>query len=167
MCTRKAWWFCQSWNIVLMLVEQRCKKSVEIYSPREHPRHQHPEETIVQIQVYTGHHIKRSEALSQEASELVQDSLSQFSNHISRVVVHLTDVNSDKKDGNEDKRCTFEVRLEGRHPQAVTCQAATVNQVVHEACEKVKHLVTHTIERLEHEARHREDPPFTTETDHV
>ncbi|MGB3137153.1 MAG: HPF/RaiA family ribosome-associated protein, partial [Nodosilinea sp.] len=82
----------------------------------------------MQVQIHTGHNIEGHEALATQISSVVEESLSRFSDHITQVDVHLSDVNSDKKGGDHDMRCLIEARLEGLQPIAVTDQAATVDQ---------------------------------------
>ena len=55
-------------------------------------------------------------------SSVVKDSLDRFSDHVSRVEVHLSDENG-AKSGADDIRCLIEVRIEGRKPIAVSDQA--------------------------------------------
>ncbi|MEA5509888.1 HPF/RaiA family ribosome-associated protein [Crocosphaera sp. UHCC 0190] len=116
----------------------------------------------MQIQINTGHNIEGHEALATQVSDVVEDSLSRFSDRITQVDVHLSDENSDKRGGGNDMRCMIEVRLAGHQPLAVTHQAATLDQAVEEAAEKVSHLIEHTIGRLEHQASHRTDPPLSS-----
>ncbi len=78
----------------------------------------------MQIQINTDHNIAGHEALSAHVTEVVESALSRFSNHITRVEVHLSDENADKKSGN-DKRCLMEVRLEHHQPIAATDHAAS------------------------------------------
>ncbi|PZV15717.1 MAG: ribosomal subunit interface protein [Pseudanabaena sp.] len=115
----------------------------------------------MQIKIHTGHNIEGHEALATQVSGVVEESLSRFSDRISHVDVHLSDVNSDKKGGDRDMRCMIEARLEGLPPLAVTDQAATLNQAVDGAAEKVTHLLKHTLGRLEHQSSHRTDPPLS------
>ncbi|WP_414546185.1 HPF/RaiA family ribosome-associated protein [Nostoc sp. CCY0012] len=116
----------------------------------------------MQIQIHTGHNIEGHEALATQVSSVVTESLSRFSDRITHVDVHLSDVNSDKKGGDNDMRCVIEARLEGLQPLAVTNQAATLDQSVDGAAEKMTHLIEHTIGRLEHQANHRTDPPLSS-----
>jgi ribosome-associated translation inhibitor RaiA len=74
--------------------------------------------------------------------------LSRFSDRITRVEVHLSDQNSDKS-GQDDKRCMMEARIEGRQPTAVTHQAATLDDAVDGAADKLKRSIESTLERLE------------------
>lgn len=114
----------------------------------------------MQIQIHTGHNIEGHEGLATQVSGVVEDSLSRFSDRITNVDIHLSDVNSDKKGGDCDMRCMIEARLEGPQPLAVTDQAATLNQAVDGAAEKVTYLLEHTLGRLEHQSSHRTDPPL-------
>ena len=114
----------------------------------------------MQIQIHTGHNIEGHEALATQVSGVVEESLSRFSDRITHVNVHLSDVNSDTKGGDNDMRCVIEARLEGLQPLAVTNQAATLDQAVDGAAEEVTHLIEHTLGRRSHEASHRTDPPL-------
>jgi ribosome-associated translation inhibitor RaiA len=67
--------------------------------------------------------------------------------HVTRVEVHLSDENTGKS-GRRDQRCMLEARIEGRQPVAVTDQAATVEQAVHSAAQKLARLLDSTLERL-------------------
>lgn len=101
----------------------------------------------MQIQVNTDKHIKGHEALVAQVQATVTKSLSHFNAHITRVEVHLSDENGDKN-GQTDKRCMMEARLEGRQPTAVTCEAATLTQAVAGAAVKLKSSLESTLERL-------------------
>ncbi|MEA5534787.1 HPF/RaiA family ribosome-associated protein [Crocosphaera sp. XPORK-15E] len=120
------------------------------------------QENIMQIQINTGHNIEGHEALANQVSGVVEDSLSRFSDQITHVDVHLSDENSDKKGGGNDMRCMIEARLAGHQPLAVTHQAETLDQAVDGAAEKVSNLIEHTLGRLEHQASHRTDPPLSS-----
>jgi hypothetical protein len=53
----------------------------------------------------------------------------------------------------------MEARLEGRPPVAVTHQAATVDQAVDGATEKLTNVIDRALGRLRDEAIRRTDPP--------
>ena len=114
----------------------------------------------MQIQIHTGHNIEGHEALATQVSGVVEESLSRFSDRITSINVHLSDVNSDKKGGDNDMRCMIEARLEGHQPLAVTDQAATLDQAVDGAAEKLTHLIDHTLGRIEHQSSHQTDSPL-------
>ena len=72
----------------------------------------------MQIQFNTDHHITAGEKLTTSLSDLITEGLNRFSDHITKVEVHLTDVNGNKG-GENDKRCVLEARLEGKKPVAL------------------------------------------------
>ncbi len=67
----------------------------------------------------------------------ITEELSRFSDHISRLEVHLSDENG-HKDALNDKRCMMEARIEGMKPIAVTNMANNHEQAVDGAIEKLK-----------------------------
>jgi ribosome-associated translation inhibitor RaiA len=113
----------------------------------------------MQIQINTDRNIEGREALAAQASGVVENALSRISDRITRVEVHLSDENSDKKGGNDNMRCMMEARLEGRQPIAVTHQAATLDQAVHGAADKLTRLIESTLRRLRDQKSSRTDPP--------
>ena len=111
----------------------------------------------MQIQVHTDHNIEGHQALIDHVSGVVERALNRVSEHITRVEVHLSDVNGDKS-GPGDKRCMMEARLEGRQPVAVTYQAATLDQAVDDAADKLTRLIESTLGRRSDQANRRTDP---------
>jgi hypothetical protein len=67
---------------------------------------------------------------------------------VTRVEVHLSDQNSDKKVGSVDIRCLLEARLAGHQPISVSDQAATLAQAVDGAVDKLTHSLDSTLGRL-------------------
>jgi ribosome-associated translation inhibitor RaiA len=112
----------------------------------------------MQIQVNTDHHITGHEALATSVRATVESALSRFSDHITRVEVHVSDENGDKR-GQNDKRCVMEARLQGRQPVAVTYQAATVDEAVGGAAGELTRLIEKTLGRLHDQSIRRTDPP--------
>ncbi|HKI53835.1 MAG TPA: HPF/RaiA family ribosome-associated protein [Anaerolineales bacterium] len=115
----------------------------------------------MQIQINTDHNIEGHEALAAHFSDVIANALSHFRDHITRVEVHLSDENSDKKDGYDNMRCMIEARLEGFSPIAVTDQATTLDEAVDGAADKLTNLIETTLGRLQHQESHRTDPPLT------
>ncbi len=111
----------------------------------------------MQIQVNTDHTIEGHEVLAAQIRGVVENALSQMSDHITRVEVHLTDERGPKS-GKNDKRCMIEARLEGRQPIAVTDEAATVDLAVSGAADKLARLIQHTLGKLHDQRAHRTDP---------
>lgn len=102
----------------------------------------------MKIQLNTDAHINGTEALAAQVADMVEQALERFSEHITRVEVHLSDENGDKS-GQHDLRCMMEARLEGRQPVAVTDHAATLEQAVNGAAQKLAHLLDSTLGRLQ------------------
>jgi ribosome-associated translation inhibitor RaiA len=112
----------------------------------------------VQIQINTDHNIEGHERLGAHISSVVSSALDRFSSHITRVEVHLSDENSDKKVGKDAIRCVVEARLERRQPVATTCHAETVNLAVDGAVDKLTRLLENTLGRLHDQRTHGTDP---------
>lgn len=112
----------------------------------------------MQIQINTGHNIEVHETQAAEISGVVESALSRFSDHITRVEVHLSDENSDKKVGHDAMRCMLEARIERRQPIAVTHLASTLDEAVDGAADKLTRLIEHTLGRQDEQQSHRTDP---------
>ncbi len=91
----------------------------------------------MQIQFNTDKNVTWNEDLIASSTTLISEKLSRFSQQITRVEVHLSDENS-HKEGQYDKRCMLEVRLEGMKPIAVTDEAGTTEQAINGALDKLK-----------------------------
>ncbi|MFC1893162.1 HPF/RaiA family ribosome-associated protein [Chloroflexota bacterium] len=115
----------------------------------------------MQIQINTDHNIKGNEALTAQVSGVVEGALSEFSVYITRVEVHLSDVNSNKRSGNDDMRCMIETRLHGRQSVAVRHRAATVEQAVHGAAHKLARLIESALGRSQDKGGHRTVPSLS------
>jgi Holliday junction resolvasome RuvABC endonuclease subunit len=102
----------------------------------------------MQIQINTDSNIEGNDRLAQQVEAVVRDALDRFSAQITRVEVHLSDQNSDKTFGTEDKRCLLEARLAGLQPISTTYQAATLEQAVYGAVAKLKSSLDSTLGRL-------------------
>jgi ribosome-associated translation inhibitor RaiA len=101
------------------------------------------------IQVNTDRNIEGDDALAQQVEAVVRSTLDRFSEQITRVSIHLSDENSDKKSGAEDMRCLLEARLAGHDPISVSHQAGSLGEVVDGAVEKMKNSLESTLGRLE------------------
>lgn len=101
----------------------------------------------MKIQLNTDKNIAGDERLENYLSSLIEHELSRFSDHITRIEIHLADENGQKKGAN-DKRCMLEARLENRQPIAVTSHANTVEQAVNVALDKLKASIETIYDRL-------------------
>jgi len=100
----------------------------------------------MQIQVNTDKNIAGSEDLQQQVEGVVEGHFSRFGDRITRVEVHLNDVNGDKP-GDGDNRCVMEARLAGMQPITATHQADTLEQALDGAARKLQRLLDTTLEK--------------------
>lgn len=101
----------------------------------------------MQVLTNTDSSVAGSSALSDQVEASVTNRLGRFAQQISRVEVHLSDVNSDRG-GENDKRCLMEARLEGRPPTAVSHQASTMELAIDGAARKLARAIESTIGKL-------------------
>jgi uncharacterized protein (DUF111 family) len=102
----------------------------------------------MQIQINTDRNIDGNEAMIEQAQSVVRGALERFGARITRVEVHLSDQNSDKKSGARDLRCLMEARVEGLKPTAVSHEAATVEEALEGAAGKMHRSLETTLGRL-------------------
>ena len=101
----------------------------------------------MQVHVRHGSEVEASGAFADHVTEVVEGTLGRFQHRLTRVEVHLADENGTKK-SKDDMRCTMEARLEGRDPTAVTHHAATREQAVAGAAQKMERLLDSTLGKL-------------------
>ena len=100
------------------------------------------------IEIKTGNTIQGSENLNEHFKGLVEGILHQFTSHITRLEIFLSDQNGNK--GGSDKHCAMEARLAKIKPTAVTHDAETLELAVIGAADKLKHSIEHTLGKLQH-----------------
>jgi ribosome-associated translation inhibitor RaiA len=101
----------------------------------------------VQINVNTDRNIEGDAELVREIEAVVRSGLDRFSEQVTRVEIHLSDQNSDKRFGTQDKRCLLEARLAGLQPISVSDRAATLKRAVDGAVEKLTRSLDSTLGR--------------------
>ncbi|CAN5875025.1 hypothetical protein BH23GEM9_BH23GEM9_07800 [soil metagenome] len=101
----------------------------------------------MQIQVNTDRHIEGGEALETSVRDVVAGAIERFSDRITRLEIHIADVNSGVRSGPDDIRCTMEARVAGMRPLTVTHNAGTVDQAVAGAAAKLQKTLRRTLER--------------------
>lgn len=102
----------------------------------------------MQVLVNSDHHIVGGEDLTERVRGVVEGRLERFSERITRVEVHLNDLNSLKL-GERDKRCMMEARVGGLKPIAVSHEAPTLTEAIHMAADKLERAVAHTLGKLQ------------------
>lgn len=88
------------------------------------------------IQLNTDNHIEGRDRLMTHVQERFSHDLRRFSDHITRLEVHLSDQNGGKP-GTSDKQCILEARVAGLDPVAVTHHAANIDQALNGARDKL------------------------------
>lgn len=102
----------------------------------------------MQVLVNSDHHIVAGEDLTERVQGVVEGRLDRFSGRITRVEVHLNDLNSSKL-GERDKRCLMEARVGGIKPIAVSHEAPTLTEAIHVAADKLERALDHAFGKLE------------------
>ena len=97
----------------------------------------------MQIQVNHDNHVRLVEETADRISKTVEDSLAKFAERITRVEIHLGDVNGGK--GGDDKRCMLEARVASLQPIAVTHQAETLQMAIDGALDKLDHALSNAL----------------------
>jgi ribosomal subunit interface protein len=101
----------------------------------------------MQIQVNTDRHIDGTQDLKDRVRDVVARAVERFGERITRIEVHLSDENSGARGGPDDMRCRLEARLAGVDPMTVSHQAATVDQAVAGAADKLEKLLGRHVDR--------------------
>ena len=83
----------------------------------------------MQVQVHADSSVKSNAILAQAVEETVGNAVRRWTPRITRVEVHLSDING-QKGGADDKRCLLEARIAGLQPIAVTHQAGTLHDAI-------------------------------------
>ena len=102
----------------------------------------------MQIQINSDHHIAASPETAARVQRLVRDALDRYSDRITRVEVHLNDLNS-VKGGSNDKRCLMEARVAGVGPVDASHEAPDLMLAVDGAMEKLERALEHKLGRIE------------------
>lgn len=79
--------------------------------------------------------------------KVLSEALARFSDHITRLEVHLSDENS-HKEGLEDKRCMLEARIENLKPIAVTHYGPSLHEAVSGSIDKLKKAIETSLGKL-------------------
>jgi hypothetical protein len=94
----------------------------------------------MQFQLNTDANIQGDDRLAEVAETVVTSALGHLADRLSRIEVHLADVNG-AKGGADDIHCTVEARPEGMKPQTVTHSDANVEAALRGASKKIRALL--------------------------
>ncbi len=116
----------------------------------------------MEIQFNTDNHLTGTEALTAHVETELRAKLERFAARITRIEVHVSDVNS-SKGGDNDKRCVMEARVAARQPISVVAKAAGVRLAIEGATDKLAHALDALFGKLEAARRDTvrpdDDPP--------
>jgi ribosome-associated translation inhibitor RaiA len=101
----------------------------------------------MQVQVNTDKNITSGERLTEIVRNAVTTKLHRFGSHVTRVEAHLSDEDAHKSHGN-DKKCVLEARPAGMQPLAVTHMAASVEQAISGAVDKLERVLGDAFDQL-------------------
>lgn len=101
----------------------------------------------MKIQINTDNNIVGREQMVSHYEKVLSEALARFSDHITRLEVHLSDENS-HKEGLEDKRCMLEARIENLKPIAVTHYGPSLHEAVSGSIDKLKKAIETSLGKL-------------------
>jgi hypothetical protein len=99
------------------------------------------------IQLNSDNNLTLHEAFRTQLNTLITSELSRFGDHITRIEAHFSDENG-QKEGQNDKLCKLEARLEGMKPIVVSNNGNTHDLAVKGAISKLKTSLDSTLGRL-------------------
>ena len=99
------------------------------------------------IQINRGENIETNERSAEYFSEAIVKDLDRFSEYLTRVEVHFSDINAEKG-GPQDKKCVIEARVKNREPLAVTAQEDAMEKAFNSALGKVKASMTTIVGKM-------------------
>ncbi|MDP4033323.1 MAG: HPF/RaiA family ribosome-associated protein [Pseudorhodobacter sp.] len=102
----------------------------------------------MQFQINTDHNIQGDIRVAEVAEQIVTAALAPLIGRLSRIEVHLTDVNA-QKGGADDIRCVVEARPEGLKPLAVTHHDANVEAALKGGARKLRTLLDREFGKLD------------------
>ena len=108
----------------------------------------------MQFQFNSDSSVMGTENVAERIEEMVREKLSRFEDRLTRIEVHVSDVNG-AKHGEDDKHCMIEARPRGGKPIGVTGKADKVD----DAARKAANTLAQRLERLfGKENKHKHEP---------
>lgn len=101
----------------------------------------------MQIQVNSGNSVAVDDELNEQVTAAVNAHLGRFEERLTRLEVHLNDENSHKA-GSQDKTCQIEARPRGMDPMSANHSAATFEDAVRGATQKLERVLDSAFGRL-------------------
>lgn len=108
----------------------------------------------MQVQFNSDSSVMGTQNVAERIEAMLRDKLARFEDRLTRLEVHVRDVNSSKH-GADDKHCMIEARIRSEKPIDVTGKASKVD----DAARKAANILAQRLERhFGKEARHGHDP---------
>ncbi len=95
----------------------------------------------MQVQINSDKQVVIDAELAGSIEGDLRRALGRFEKQLTRLEVHLSDLNSSSKRGSRDKRCLLEARPAGQKPVSVAFESANVEQALRGAVGKMKRLL--------------------------
>lgn len=99
------------------------------------------------VEIRTDNHIRGNDQLFEGIRDGLEVALKRFAEQLTRVEVHLADVNG-PKGAADDKRCLMEARPRGHQPVVASHQAASLDDAIDGAATKLARALDATLGRL-------------------
>ncbi|WP_371036860.1 MULTISPECIES: HPF/RaiA family ribosome-associated protein [unclassified Rhodosalinus] len=100
----------------------------------------------MQIQLNTDNHLQGDDRVKEVVERLVTQALGPVASRLSRVEVHIKDLNADK--GGVDIRATLEARPEGLRPFGANHDDTDIESAVRGAAKKMRARLDHEFGKL-------------------
>jgi len=100
------------------------------------------------IEINTDNYIEGNERMQAYFTGVLEEAFKRFEERIIRIEMQLGDENAGKE-GNNDKRCMLEARINGLKNVAVVNHADDLDKAVKGAIDKLKHALEHTFGKLQ------------------
>ncbi len=101
----------------------------------------------MKILLNTDSHVQNDPSLVRHAEETVTAALQHHAERITRVEVHVRDLNADRN-GGQDKRCVIEARMNNQPPLTASDDADTVANAVTGAAKKLQRVIDTVVGKL-------------------
>lgn len=102
----------------------------------------------MQIQVNSNDSVNATESLQERVEGMVEQELKFLADSITRVEVHLNDLNKGKG-GADDKRCQIEARIKGMQPMSAEHHAETLELAIRGAASQLARAVKHVLDKAD------------------
>jgi len=107
----------------------------------------------MQVIINSNSQVDVNENSIQQWQSEITESLSRFGEWITRVEVHLSDENSQAKEGQDDIRCLMEARPANRQPVSIEVRAANVGQAIIEGTDTLERRLGTILDKARTESR--------------